>query len=223
MDYQFKNEALLKLALTHSSYANECADDQVEYNERLEFLGDSVLGLVISDYLYKTHSTMPEGKLSKVRALIVCEATLCRHANTLDLGSFLLLGKGEAHTGGRSRTSILADAFEALIAAIYLDGGIEAARKFILAQLENSINKAVAGKLFSDYKSALQEAVQAHGNQEVSYQIVSVKGPDHNKEFCAVAVIDGVTYGKGYGKSKKNAEQSAARIALESKLFNAKQ
>ncbi len=223
IDYQFKNNALLDLALTHSSYANEANNQNVAYNERLEFLGDSVLGLVISDYLYKTYPEMPEGQLSKIRALVVCEATLCSHANALDIGSFLKLGKGEVHTGGRNRTSILADAFEAIIAAIYLDGGIAAAQKFILKQLLSSVNKAVAGKLFSDYKSALQEAAQAHGNKEVTYQIVSVKGPDHNKEFCAVAVVDGVTYGKGCGRSKKNAEQNAARIALKSKKYSVKE
>ncbi len=223
LDYHFADEALLNLALTHSSYANECASEQVAYNERLEFLGDAVLGMVISDYLYKTYPEMPEGKLSKIRALVVCESTLYKHANMLDLGSFLKLGKGEAHTGGRNRTSILADAFEAMIAAIYLDGGVASARKFILKQLMSSLNKAIEGKLFSDYKSALQEAVQAHGNKEVNYQIVSVKGPDHNKEFCAVAVVDGVIYGKGCGSSKKNAEQSAARIALKSQKYSIKE
>ncbi len=220
MAYHFNDEALLNLALTHSSFANESATEQLEYNERLEFLGDSILGMVISDYLYKTYSEMPEGKLSKIRALVVCEATLCTQANTLQLGDFLKLGKGEVHTGGRNRASILADAFEAVIAAIYLDGGVEAARQFVLKHLMSSIKKAVDGKLFSDYKSALQEAVQASGNKEVNYKIVSVKGPDHDREFCAIAVIDGTVYGKGCGRSKKSAEQSAARVALESKDYN---
>ncbi len=215
IEYQFKHLELLELALTHSSYANENESEQMAYNERLEFLGDAVLGVVISDYLYRNYPLLPEGTLSKTRALVVCEATLCQVAQSIGIGDFLRLGKGEQRTGGRARTSILADATEAVIAAIYLDGGINAARRFILTHFSNSVEQAVAGKLFKDYKSALQEMIQAQNNAVVSYKIVDQSGPAHNRQFCAVALLDGKVIGEGCGKSKKNAEQEAAKIALK--------
>ncbi len=215
IDYHFNDEALLQLALTHSSYANEKSTVEMAYNERLEFLGDAVLSIVVSDYLYRSYPELTEGQLSKTRALVVCEATLYQCAEKFGLGKFLRLGKGEANTGGRSRPSILADALEALIAAIYLDGGIAAARQFILDNFVASIAKAVAGKLFKDYKSALQEAVQARDNKAVSYRIVDQTGPAHDRQFCAVALIGDRVCGKGCGKSKKIAEQQAAKAALQ--------
>lgn len=215
LDYQFSSTALLELALTHSSYANEHGSDDFAYNERLEFLGDSVLGLVVSDYLYATYPQLPEGELSKVRALVVCEATLCQVAKALEVGDYLRLGKGESRSGGRARTSILADTTEAIIAALYLDGGIDVARSFVLSHFIDSIEQAVTGKLFKDYKSALQEAIQAKNNAVISYRIVDQTGPAHDRQFCAVALLDGKVLGKGCGKSKKNAEQEAAKFALK--------
>ncbi len=226
IDYRFKRTELLQLALTHSSFANEfsspapAASGDQNYNERLEFLGDSVLGVVVSEYLYCQYCDLPEGELSKIRALVVCEATLCQRAEAIGLGNFLRLGKGEDLTGGRTRPSILADALEAVIAAIYLDGGLAAARQFIIKNFKSCIAEAAAGRLFSDYKSALQEAVQAAGKGVVSYKIVDQTGPDHNRQFNAVALIDGKRCGTGSGRSKKSAEQQAAKRALE--VFPAK-
>lgn len=210
--YTFKNKSLLLNALSHSSYANE-ARNGVTSNERLEFLGDSVLSIIVSDYLYFHFSDKPEGELTKLRASLVCEKTLCSFSKELELGKFLRLGKGEDKGGGRERASILADAFEAVLAAIYLDGGMEMARKhvmrFVLKELEH-INDSV----FKDYKTALQEIIQRNPEESVSYVLTDEFGPDHDKQFTVEVRLNSNTIGKGIGKSKKQAEQMAAKQAL---------
>lgn len=214
IDYTFSEQALLKLALTHSSHANERATELVVHNERLEFLGDSVLSIVISQHLYQNYPKLPEGELTKLRARIVCEQTLADVATKLNLGMFMYFGKGEARTGGRQRKSILADALEAVIAAVYLDGGFLEAQRFIETFFKEKIEQAVKGKIFLDYKTALQEQIQATTQGEIKYQIVRERGPDHLKEFCAQVLIDSTVMGEGCGKSKKEAEQAAATQAL---------
>ncbi len=183
--YSFQEVNLLMEALTHSSYANERKNKNVLYNERLEFLGDSVLGLVISDHLFKNHSDLPEGELTKIRAKIVCEPTLSECAKSIKIGKYLFLGKGEEATGGRDRTSILADAYEALIGSIYMDGGLESSKDFIMSVMETIIEDAVDGKIFIDYKTHLQELLQNDNSITIAYEIVDEKGPDHNKTFFA--------------------------------------
>ena len=211
LGYQFGNEQYLLSALTHSSYANEAK--QRESNERLEFLGDSVLSLVVSGYLFHRYR-MAEGDLTRVRATIVCEKSLSIFASEIGLGQALLLGKGEEQTGGRERPSILADAFEALIAAIYLDGGIEAAEKFIHPFAERSL-RGEAQPGLSDYKTLLQEIVQKNPGELLSYRLASESGPDHDKCFVAEVLLNSNVIGTGQGRSKKAAEQNAARAALE--------
>lgn len=209
--YSFKKPELLKLALTHSSYANEKRLKD-GYNERIEFLGDAVLELVTSEFLYNNYPKMPEGEMTKTRASIVCEPTLALCAAEFSLGEYLYLGHGEEMSGGRGRASIVSDAMEALIGAIFLDGGIEEAKKFIyrfvLTDLENK-------KLFTDSKTILQEIVQSnHNNKELSYVIISEDGPDHNKTYTVAALINGVEEGRGRGRTKKAAEQEAAYKAI---------
>ena len=216
IDYSFKNKRLLKTALTHSSYANENKMDY--YNERLEFLGDSVLGIVISDHLFVNNPNLPEGKLTKTRARIVCETSLDKTSRSIGLGDYLFLGKGEELTGGRSRTSILADAFEALIAAIYLDSGFEQAKYFILCRMKSIIDEAVNDKLFIDYKTHLQELIQKRSLGRLNYQIYKEEGPDHAKIFFSRVTVNGSEIGNGKGNNKKEAEQEAAQMAL-SELF----
>ena len=211
--YKFKNKEFILEALTHSSYSNE--NRAYAFNERLEFLGDSVLGIVISDYLFKNEKNLPEGELTKLRANIVCEESLSDIAKEISLGSHILLGRGEEATGGRERISILADAFEAVIAAIYLDGGIENARLFILEHMERIIQDSIKGRIFRDYKTHLQEVIQSKGESVISYHLIEEIGPDHNKKFIMEVRIDGNVLGKGQGKSKKEAEQSAAKEALK--------
>lgn len=213
--YGFKDENLLKTALTHSSYANEKRVEGLVCNERLEFLGDSVLSLITSRYLFENYKNLPEGELTKARAQIVCEKSLFECAQNIELGSFMLLGKGEERTGGRTRPSVLADAFEALIAAIYLDGGLEITREWLLSQLYDTIQLSVSGKSFKDYKTLLQETVQAHGETDISYKIIAECGPDHKKTFSVEVFVGGNSCGTGEGSSKKNAEQDAAKNALE--------
>lgn len=213
--YKFLDKELLHVALTHSSYANENRAKKMLYNERLEFLGDSVLSLIVSRYLFENYKNLPEGDLTKVRAQIVCERSLYECAQNIELGNFILLGKGEEMTGGRTRPSILADAYEALIAAIYLDSNLEVVREWLLGQLYDTIQLSVSGKSFKDYKTLLQEKIQTHGETEISYKIVGESGPDHRKVFNVNLFIDGEFFGSGEGSSKKNAEQSAARCALE--------
>lgn len=211
IEYDFKNREYIQIALTHSSFANE--HKQFKYNERLEFLGDSVLGLVISDYLFNERKDLPEGKLTKLRANVVCEESLSRVAKKLDVGNFLFLGKGEKICGGRERDSILADATEAIIAAIYLDGGIECAKDFILSNLRDVISNTVDGNIFRDYKTILQEIIQKK-NGKLSYRLVEENGPDHNKEFEMVVKSGHTVLGQGRGRNKKEAEKEAAKNAL---------
>ena len=212
--YRFSDENLLLNALTHSSYSHENRHKPIVFNERLEFLGDSVLSLVISRYLFENYPALPEGDLSKVRAAVVCEHSLWQCAQNIELGSFLRLGHGEEMTGGRTRVSILADAFEAVIAAIYLDSGLEQVREWVLGQLYDTIVAAVNGKRFKDFKTTLQETVQASGDKEISYKVIGESGPDHKKSFFVHVLLDGEIYGEGEGNSKKRAEQAAAQDAL---------
>ncbi len=212
--YKFNDLNVINEALTHSSYTNEFRNKRANNNERLEFLGDSVLSIVVSEYIYLKYNKLPEGELTKVRANVVCEPSLANQAKKINLGSFLLLGKGEEVTGGRERVSILADAFEAIIGSLYLDGGMEVARKFILAMLADSIELASKGKLFRDYKTDLQELLQSKFDDKISYNIINELGPDHNKTFEVEVTLGNKPLGFGQGKSKKEAEQNAAKKAL---------
>lgn len=212
ISYEFNNKEYILEALTHSSYSNE--NKSYAFNERLEFLGDSVLSIVISEYLFKNETELPEGELTKLRANIVCEESLSDVAKEIQLGTHMLLGRGEEATGGRDRVSILADAFEAVIAAIYLDGGIENARVFVLTQMEEIIQDSIKGRIFRDYKTHLQEVIQSQGESNIVYDLVEEIGPDHNKKFVMQVKSDGEMLGTGQGKSKKEAEQSAAKQAL---------
>ena len=209
--YTFKNPELLKEALTHSSYTN---GKHLRSNERLEFLGDSVLSIVVSEHLFENLTNLPEGQLTKIRASVVCENALYPFARKIDLGKYIFLGKGEEHTGGRDRHSILADAFEALIAAIYIDGGIEPASKHILNFVIPAI-KASKKRPVNDYKTTLQEIIQKNPGELLEYVLVDESGPDHNKHFVVEVHLNSNVIGKGGGKSKKEAEQQAAREALE--------
>ena len=211
--YKFKNRKYLEIAMTHSSYANE-KKKGYESNERQEFLGDSVLSIVVSDYIFKHCPNFPEGDLSKLRAAVVCEKSLCKFSEELEVGSFLKLSKGERLSNGSSRPSILADAFEAIIAAIYLDGGLEEARRFILRFVEPVI-KSPKPKVFRDYKTKLQEIIQQNKGEVLQYVLVSETGPDHDKHFVSQVQLNSNVIGKGGGRSKKDAEQEAARQALE--------
>jgi len=209
----FRNKELLYEALSHSSYANE-KKKQRRSNERLEFLGGRVLSIVVSQYLFQNYPDLPEGELTKIRAALVCEKSLHRFALQIRLGEFLLLGKGETHTGGRERPSILADAFEAVIAAIYLDAGLEIARAHILRFIPKNIpeNRSM---LFGDYKTALQEVVQKNPEEKVEYLLIDESGPDHSKTFAVEVCLNSNVIGRGKGRSKKEAEQMAAKEALE--------
>ncbi len=212
LGYSFRNAALLENALTHSSYANEHREQEMQSNERLEFLGDSILGLVVADHLYRTRSDLSEGELTRIRAALVCEGSLVEVAHRLNLGSYLKLGKGEQAGGGRERPSIQADAVEAILAAVYLDGGIGQVRKLIGSLiLEQETEKAAASR---DYKTALQELVQRESGKILSYQLVGETGPDHAKEFTMEVVLNGAVIGHGRGRSKKEAEQAAAKAAV---------
>ncbi len=211
--YIFTNKNLIVEALSHSSYANEKRKTR-HSNERLEFLGDSVLSIVVSQYLFEHFTHLPEGELTKIRASLVCEKSLYKFAMQIDLGEHILLGKGEENTGGRERPSILADAFEAVIAAVYLDGGLEVARKYILRFIPKDIDnrKPVS---FSDHKTILQEIIQKNPEEKVEYKLVGQSGPDHNKAFKVQVCLNSNVIGTGIGKSKKEAEQMAAKEALE--------
>ena len=213
LGYKFHNITLLQNALTHSSYANERWHNSLLSNERLEFLGDSILGMVVAEYLFVNFPDRPEGELTRMRADMVCETSLATIANRIDLGKHLLLGHGEERFGGRSRASILADAMESVIAASYLDGGMEAAKgiitRFVLC------NVPVSKLQNTDYKTALQELVQQKKNQTLCYRLVGESGPDHDKVFTAQVLLNDQVVGEGTGSSKKRAEQDAARTALE--------
>ncbi len=205
--YRFKDRDLIFGAMTHSSYANEHRIDKIRCNERLEFLGDAVLEVVSSDYLYHEHPDMPEGELTKLRASMVCEPTLALCAGEIELGEYLLLGKGEEATGGRERNSVVSDAMEALIGAIYLDGGFASAKEFIHRFVLNDIEHK---QLFFDSKTILQEMVQAMGDESLSYEMIREEGPDHNKTFEARALVGCNEVGRGMGRTKKAAESMAA-------------
>lgn len=216
LGYRFRNITLLRNALTHSSYANERWRDSLASNERLEFLGDSILGMITAEHLYRTFPNRPEGELTRIRADLVCETTLARVANRLKLGDYLLLGHGEEQGGGRHRNSILADAMESVLAAAYLDGGFPAAselvHRLILADIPAEHPRNV------DYKTKLQELVQQQKNQVIHYALIGESGPDHAKEFRVEVCLNEKVVGTGTGSSKKRAEQDAARAAVE-KLF----
>ena len=212
--YRFENITLLQNALTHSSYANERWHNSLMSNERLEFLGDSILGMVVAEFLYKNFPDRPEGELTRMRADMVCEKTLASVANRIGLGQHLKLGNGEEQGGGRTRDSILADAVESVIAATFLDGGMDAAKKFI--QQFILVEVPVTKLHNADYKTALQELVQQKKNQVLSYTLVGESGPDHDKRFEVEVKLNGTVVGLGSGSSKKRAEQMAAQAALES-------
>ena len=211
--YRFKNITLLQNALTHSSYANERWHDSLRSNERLEFLGDSILGMVVAEHLYRNFPDRPEGELTRMRADMVCETSLAKIATQVNLGSHLLLGHGEEQGGGRNRASILADAMESVIAACFLDGGMAAAEEIINRFV---LSNVPSGRLQNqDYKTALQELVQQKKNQQLTYTLVDEQGPDHNKQFFVEVSLNGNVVGQGVGSSKKRAEQDAARAAME--------
>lgn len=212
----FHDWGLLDQALTHTSYANESKNTKkLQHNERLEFLGDAVLELATSTYLFAHFPNLPEGELTKARASVVCEPALYRRAKELDLGKYLLLGHGERVSGGDKRPSILADAFEAVIGAIYLDLGWEKARDYVLEQLKVELVEVDSGHNIKDYKTMLQEKVQRHPGQKIIYELLSATGPDHDKIFETAVRINGLAYGVGKGHSKKESEQQAAKQALE--------
>lgn len=210
--YEFKNKALLKNALTHTSYAYE---HNVQSNEKLEFLGDSILEFVSSDYIYHTYTNLKEGEMTKVRATVVCEGSLYKIAIKHNFSDFLCLGKSEQLTGGNKRPAILADSVEAVIAAMYEDGGLEPAKKFIIENLKGEIEQATKQVGMKDYKTVLQEKLQVHGNVRIKYEIIAEKGPDHDKTFEAEVKLNGKVLATGVGKSKKHAEMEAAKKALE--------
>ncbi|MBD5134055.1 MAG: ribonuclease III [Clostridiales bacterium] len=212
LGYRFQDRSLLEHAMTHSSYANEHRGAGLTSNERLEFLGDSVLGVVVADYLFQKHPDMPEGELTRTRAALVCEGSLHEVAMSLELGRYLRLGRGEDAGGGRKRPSILADATEAMLAAVYLDGGMEAVRPIIRALILDKEREKSADR---DYKTALQELVQRKPGAAVSYRLVRESGPDHCRSFEMEASVDGEVIGTGAGRTKKEAEQMAAKAALE--------
>ena len=208
--YSFKDKELIKIALTHSSYANE--NKQRRNNERLEFLGDSVLGFVTAEYLFNEYKSRPEGELTKLRAAVVCEKSLFKFAEKISLGSFIYMGKGEENTGGRNRPSIVSDAFEAVIAAMYLDGGIEVVKDYILSFISEAVKREAS---FKDNKSLFQEIIQRNKGSIISYEEIGETGPDHEKVFRFVVKVNGEIVGTGEGRSKKEAEQAAAGDALE--------
>ena len=210
--YTFKNEVLLETALTHSSYANE-GNRNLKSNERLEFLGDSVLGFITAGYLF-SHEGGEEGELTRLRASLVCEKALSAYARKLGLGECLLLGKGEHRGGGAERPSILADAFEAVIAALYLDGGLSVAESFIVPFLKEELALQKRRPQFRDYKTALQEIVQQNPEEHLEYELKGESGPDHNKRFIVEVHLNSNVIGTGQGRSKKEAEQQAAKEAL---------
>ncbi|MFZ5986906.1 MAG: ribonuclease III [Bacillota bacterium] len=212
--YTFKDKKNLALALTHSSYANESKNERLDSNERLEFLGDTVLNMVISENIYNNYSHLTEGEMTKFRANVVCESSLVKCAHNLDIGNYLLLGKGEENTGGRTRSSILSDAVEAIIGAIYIDGGIESAKSFILDHMSKLVCESINGKIFMDYKTQLQEIVQKTNDRKITYEIIEEKGPDHSKVFVSQVKVDDKVLGTGEGRTKKEAEQMAAKSSL---------
>ena len=215
LNYTFRDPALLSEALSHSSYANEHRAAHLNSNERLEFLGDSVLGFVTAEFLFVQHPDLPEGDLTRIRAALVCEQSLYEVARKLELGKYLKLGRGEEAGGGRERTSILADATEAVFAAVYLDGGIGAASQLIHRVLLDAEKEEAVEERRKDYKTALQELIQRTPGRTITYQLVEETGPDHCRVFVMEVSVDGQVYGRGEGRSKKEAEQAAAKAALK--------
>ena len=213
--YKFNDEALLKKALTHGSYVNEKGEGKDKNNERLEFLGDAFFDAVISEELYGRLDGVEEGTLTKLRALVVCEKSLASCGRLIGIGEYVLLGRGEENTGGRDKDALIADALEAVIGAVYLDGGYGAVRDVVLRTFASRIDEAISGKLKSDYKTALQETLQAAGEFGISYRLAKEEGPDHDKVFYINLFSAKKLIGKGQGKSKKEAEQNAAKDALE--------
>lgn len=211
LGYTFQSPELLENALTHSSCANE-SRGKLQSNERLEFLGDSILGMVVADHLYRNHPDLPEGELTRTRSALVCEESLVEVAQALGLGEYLKLGKGEEAGGGRERPSIIADAVEAVLAAVYLDGGIGSARKLIQKFI---LDREAEKSASRDYKTALQELVQRESGQVLGYQLIGAEGPDHAKIFSVEVDLNGIPIGQGRGRSKKEAEQNAAKAAIE--------
>ena len=212
----FSQLELLHQALIHTSYVNEAKKCRYNDNERLEFLGDAVLDAIVSDHLFKHYPHMPEGELTKARAAIVCEPSLARQSCLVGLGEQLMLGRGEEASGGRERVSILADAFEAVIGAIYLDMGFQGAADFVLRQFADVFEQIATGHYNNDFKTLLQETVQRGGDSNIHYQVIKAQGPDHDKLFEVAVIVNGSKMGHGIGKTKKEAEQNAAKQALES-------
>ena len=213
LGYTFRNKALLENALTHSSYANENRERHLPDNERLEFLGDSILGFVVAEYLYRNFPDKPEGELTRIRADLVCERNLAEAAATIELGSYLLLGHGEEQGGGRKRDSIVSDAMESVIAASFMDGGFAAAQEIIDRLILSNIPKGRPRNF--DYKTAFQELVQRKKDQQIHYELTGESGPDHDKHFEVEVLLNGKAVGHGVGSSKKRAEQAAAEAAIE--------
>ncbi len=213
-NYVFKDKQLYNLARTHTSYTNELKESRTLSNQRLEFLGDSVLSIIVSDYIYKNYPNLPEGSLTKIRADVVCEKSLFEMATEIDLGECLLLGKGEAQSGGKTRPSILSDAFEAMLGAIYLDSGLESVRNVLLPLIVKKIEHAVSSTGDNDYKTTLQELVQKKIHRGIQYCLLDEQGPDHARLYTVEVRVDKKPCGKGSGKTKKQAEQMAAKAAL---------
>ena len=213
LGYTFRNKALLENALTHSSYPNENRERHMPDNERLEFLGDSILGFVVAEYLYRNFPDKPEGELTRIRADLVCERNLAEAAATIELGSYLLLGHGEEQGGGRKRDSIVSDAMESVIAASFMDGGFAAAKEIIDRLLLSNLPKGRPRNF--DYKTAFQELVQRKKDQQIHYELTGESGPDHDKHFEVEVLLNGKAVGHGVGSSKKRAEQAAAEAAIE--------
>lgn len=212
IEQPFSNQTLLETALTHSSYANQ--HKNMDYNEKLEFLGDAVLQLAITEYIYRQFPSKTEGELTKLRALIVCEASLHQVAVDWNLGRYIRMSKGEELTGGRNRAALLADGVEAVIAAVYLDQGMETAKKFVVSNFMEIIDMANKNEIVLDYKTSLQEILQENGEIEIKYELIKYEGPPHRRKFYSKVVIDNITMGKGEGYSKKESEQLAAKDAL---------
>ncbi len=214
LGYKFNNKSLLDMALSHSSYVNECKKSGAQSNERLEFLGDSVLSLITAEYLYKKYVQYPEGVLTKTRASVVCERSLAVFAREIDLGSSIKCGKGELGQHGNFRDSILSDAYEAVMAAVYLDGGLETVKKVYETRIIKAVDEAIVHCSNDDYKTRLQEIVQKNRSVTLAYEIVGESGPDHDKRFEAQVLLDSNPIARGIGHSKKDAEQHAAKAAL---------
>ncbi|MCL2235677.1 MAG: ribonuclease III [Defluviitaleaceae bacterium] len=219
IDYQFNKMQILNEALTHSSYVNENKTNSRIHNERLEYLGDAVLELVVSAYIFDKFPDMSEGDMTRLRAGVVCEPSLAECAKKIDLGKYLKMGKGEVANGGRERDSVLSDAFEAVIGAIYLDGGYEAAQRFILSFLSHEIHSLKGLKWVADCKTHLQEQLQKDSQEPIEYRVIKEEGPEHEKVFTVELTHGGRFLGRGEGRNKKEAEQAAARFAIEENRF----